>query len=234
MRTDQTLWILEDNPEEVFVYREILGLRYSLRIFSNLKELEQALTSDQPAPKPALLIADLRLPDGDFLTFLGQTEAADSIPSFLMVSSNDDLDVLRACFEGGALDYLTKPFTENELLVKIERFLKLGSPTLEVRTVNRESLNIKVGADSRLTLTPKEYHILKLLHGSQRGVTRKEIQSQIWRDVAVSSKTFDVHLFYLRRKLTPFNIQISFRQPDLYVLSCNGMDLAMGGNPSLN
>src|SRR5262245_36436441 len=117
-----SIWILEDEKGARFVYERVLSYQYSLEFFSGMQELREALRSS--GDRPALLIADLWVDDGCFTDFLSADGCVPlrGIP-WVVVSSVDDIDVLRFCFSSGATDYLVKPFKKSELLVKIERIL---------------------------------------------------------------------------------------------------------------
>ena len=68
-------------------------------------------------------------------------------------------------------------------------------------------------------LTATEYSIFKLIHADpQRSVTRATLVSAIWGDAARHTKTLDVHLANLRKKIVPLGLDVRFRQPDRYVL----------------
>ncbi len=119
------IWVIEDDHSSQFVYEEILGHEHQLLFFEDLASFCAAL--DSGSERPVLILADLRLRDGTFLSFLdqdGSQEKVRGIPIFV-VSSMDDAEVLRTCFKRGTVDYLTKPFSRAELLVKVEKHLAL-------------------------------------------------------------------------------------------------------------
>ena len=92
------LWILEDDPDCKFVYENIFSFHYELRFFENLSEIKGALRGN--ADKPDLLIADLRLPDGMFSDLIMDSTLV-SNQSFVVISSLEDIDILRFCFDRG-------------------------------------------------------------------------------------------------------------------------------------
>ncbi|MGE0616972.1 MAG: response regulator transcription factor [Bacteriovoracia bacterium] len=225
------IWIVEDDTDALFVYREILGSKYEIRIFKCLREFSEnfkALKANA-AETPHLLIADLTLPDGHFFEFLSQQEALlpNSIP-FLVVSSCDNIEILQTCFKEGAIDYLTKPFTRSELIVKIERFFLTPATrgNLDSKfTFDPTALALKKGDDVLAQLTARELQIFSLLHRARgRIVRRKEMQDEVWKNVTVSAKTLDVHLYNLRKKLSQLDVEIQFQSPDGYTLSGEGMN----------
>lgn len=123
MKNTKSIWIVEDDAGSQFVYNEILGFRYRLQMFNNLQKFRDAWNNGER--KPDLMIVDLHLPDESFLSFLqseGAKEMKRSTP-FIVVSSLDDLDALRICYEEGAVEFISKPFAKSELVVKVERSL---------------------------------------------------------------------------------------------------------------
>ncbi|MCM2324195.1 MAG: response regulator transcription factor [Oligoflexia bacterium] len=223
MKSERTIWILEDETGARFVFEEVLGLRYQLQFFSSLRGFLQALNEQEL--RPDLVIADLRLAEENFLDFISEEKNVSLIRApFIIVSSVDDLDILRACFEDGALDYLTKPFTKNELVVKVERILKVRPPHTSQGSdwgviLDASKLTVKRDNSVSVQLTAKELRIFSLLHSARgESVSRKQLLSEVWSGVTVTAKTLDVHLFHLRKKLAKLDIEIRFVAPDGYAL----------------
>ncbi len=217
LTSDRLLWILEDDADSRFILEESLGIRYQVRLFSSLAELDTALTAEDE--RPSLLIADLRLPDGTFVEFCARKKQQGAqLPPFVVVSSMDDLDFLRECYRQGALDYLSKPFSKNELIAKIERWLPVSKVTPDPAAgvlqggIVLHSLRLRVeDAQGRSQqLTSKEYQILTILHQSAGFVSRDLLQRRIWGDVSVAAKTLDVHIFNLRKKLAALNLRVNY------------------------
>lgn len=236
MKTPEPIWILEDDPGAQFVYEDVLGDRYSLRILSSLEELGRALSSPDgnSAPAPALMIADLKLPDGNFLHFVMQSSGMRALSApFIVVSSMDDLDVLKSCFEEGALDYLTKPFTKNELVVKVDRILArrgvtppTPAPSAGEIELDPIQLRVRRGPQHFAQLTAKELQIFAVLH-RMRGqqIPRSRIQAEVWGETVVTPKTLDVHLFNLRKKVAKLGLEILFTPPDGFALRTIGVEV---------
>ena len=113
----------------------------------------------------------------------------------------------------GADDYITKPFNPLEVTARVRsqlrRFLKLGggreiSPTLSIRGLEINDLSKEVFLDGEpISLTPKEYDILKLLMASpDRVFSPKEIYNTIWKEVPFGTdNTVAVHIRHLREKI---------------------------------
>jgi DNA-binding response OmpR family regulator len=225
IRKPQRIWIIEDDPGSRFVLSEMFDVRYELRIHPDLMAFHASwneLAADPSLPAPDLLLADLRLPDGNFLDLLEspQGRALTARVRTLVVSSLDDVDVLRRCFELGARDYLTKPFGKAELMVKVERLLEevipaSGSPV----ELDPMTLAVKSADGRRVIMTPKEYQILSAIcDAGSEGISRKEILDRIWNSVNVNPNTFDVHLTHLRKKLLSIGVQIQHVASERYAI----------------
>ncbi len=208
------LWILEDDPHARFVYEEALSSVYSLRFFAQLSELPG--TAEPGIPRG--MIADLRLPDGEFLEWVrGQASRTlwiGQIP-FLVSSSLEDLAALRDSYAVGARDYLVKPFRKSELLVKLERMLAGSQKELHLVT---EALQLARGDQRSETLTSKEFQILSALLKRPIGETvpRAFVLEAVWGATKVSHQAFDVHLSHLRRKIACLSVEIEFVAPQAY------------------
>ncbi len=198
--SEKEIWILEDDKGCQFVYEQTLDHRYKTRYFSKIADFQKAL--EESKEDPALLIADLMLDDGNFMTYLntGKDPRLMTIP-FIIVSSIDDIDALRYCFMEGAIDYLTKPFKKNELIVKIENIFSGAKRTVATSLSNSQKSVLLDGKEIG-NLTSKQKQLLGLfLDHPDRVVTRDDILDNVWGDTNVHPKTVDVHLYNLRRKL---------------------------------
>jgi len=217
------IWILEDDVASHFVYEEIFNLRYSITFFENTKDFKTALESK--ASKPDLVIADLKLPGKSFLDFLASadTETVFSFP-FMIVSSVDDIDILRTCFEEGALDFISKPFGKSELIYKVEQIFNKNNNTKNIQNdsnliIDPTTMKVTRGDNLFALLTAKELQILSaFIQSPTKEITRKKLVASVWGIVHVGSKTLDVHLFNLRKKLININTEIKFIQPDIFRL----------------
>jgi len=214
----QKIWVLEDDPSAQFVYKEILSSEYELVVFSNMPEFLAKFT-DTNADRPALLIADLKIADADFSEFLKQYGKRLDQP-FLVVSSVDEAHVVNDCFEGGCLDFISKPFGKGELLAKISRILAQGTlvPARDIK-MDPRTMTIQSGGQESPHLTSKEFQIVAhLIDDANATLPRQVIIDRVWFNLRVSPKTFDVHLVNLRRKLNTIGLDIRYVPPGLYQL----------------
>lgn len=196
---DKGIWVLEDDKDCQFVYEQTLNHRYKTKYFSSIADFANAM--DNEVEKPSMIVADLMLDDGNFLNYLTNSDESVvlNIP-FIIVSSIDDIDALRFCFKEGALDYLTKPFKKNELIVKVENIL---SGTQRQRfEIEGASKSVLIDGNEVKNLTSKQKQLLHLfMDAPGRCISRNDILEKVWESTNVHPKTVDVHLYNLRRKL---------------------------------
>ena len=160
-----------------------------------------------------LVILDLNLPDIDGLALCRELRRADEtrrIPIIMLTARVEERDKLLG-FEIGADDYITKPFSMRELLARVHAHLRrvASFETSEEETFDDGDLHIdRARFEARLRgervhLTKKEFDLLWLLIRNRgRVVTRDAILARLWDyDADVETRTVDVHIRSLRRKL---------------------------------
>jgi len=153
-----------------------------------------------------LVLLDLGLPDLDGLDVCRRLRAAGStVPILVLTGRAEEVDTVRG-LDAGADDYVAKPFRVEELRARVRAILRRhGDPgALEVNgvRVDRAARRAWCGPDE-LDLTPKEFALLDALV-SRAGtvVTRSDLMRDVWRATWVgSTKTLDMHVSWLRRKL---------------------------------
>ena len=165
----------------------------------------RAAVSPEP---PDLVVLDLGLPDLDGAELLRMLRAVSSVPVIVATARDDDVSVVRA-LDAGADDYLTKPFSADQLDARIRAVLRRsaesGAPTevcVGELVLNSASRTVEL-AGRPLELTPREFDLLAYLM-ARAGVvvTKRELLTEVWRmPYGGADKTVDVHLSWLRRKL---------------------------------
>ena len=162
---------------------------------------------------PDLVLLDLGLPDGDgedVCALLAREHPR--VPVIVLTARGEEADVVLG-LEMGAVDYVVKPFRLAELLARIGSHLRFveaadrpsGGGALTVVgdvTVDRASRRVLV-ADRELSLRPKEFDVLeRLARDAGRVVTREQLIDDVWdENWWGSTKTLDVHIHMVRRKL---------------------------------
>jgi two-component system, OmpR family, KDP operon response regulator KdpE len=159
--------------------------------------------------KPALIILDLNLPDGDGRDFIAHVRVNSDIP-ILVLSARQSEQEKVDCFDLGADDYLAKPFGVNELLARVKVSLKRTTmmllrddiyklDDLEIDTVNSSILLNK----KAMHLTPIEFKLLFILVKKPGKVfTHRQLLSEVWGAEYVDDTHYlRIHMGRLRARL---------------------------------
>ncbi|HVK23073.1 MAG TPA: response regulator transcription factor [Actinokineospora sp.] len=154
---------------------------------------------------PDLLVLDLGLPGIDGLDVCRRLRAAGrSIPVLMLTARADEVDFVVG-LDAGADDYVAKPFRLAELLARIRALLRRQAPgAIDVNGVRMDLAARVVTVDgAEVTLANKEFELLRvLIQRAGKVVTREEILGEVWSDPDLkTSKTLDMHMSWLRRKL---------------------------------
>ena len=166
---------------------------------------------------PDLILLDLMLPDGSGLDFCKRIKSKDkfnNIPIIILTAKDDEVDKVVG-FELGADDYVTKPFSVRELILRIKAILKRKTITSHSENVDsnesKEFGKLKIDADSHevfidnneIILTALEFKLLKhLVDRRGRVQTRDQLLSDVWGYSAqITTRTVDTHVKRLREKL---------------------------------
>ncbi len=161
------------------------------------------------APPHDLVLLDLGLPDGHGFEVCRQMRARSAVPIIILTARDDPIDKV-AGLEMGADDYVLKPFGFRELVARIRAVsrrtgnVQAAAPTQLIGPLEIDRRSHRVHVDGKeVTLTPKEFELLSLLTTDPGAmVTRREILSEVWdAHWYGTSKTVDVHIASLRRKL---------------------------------
>ena len=208
------IYIVED--DESIREIETIALKnsnYIVSAFENAKEFYKKL--DELVPD--LILLDVMIPDEsgyDIVRKLRKRPATQDIPIIMVTAKTTEMDMIKG-LDGGADDYIKKPFSIMELITRVKallrrtakeepKLLKLDDLVIDherhVVTVNNEPVD----------LTYKEYELLRLLMGSQGIVmTREVIMRSVWdTDFEGETRTVDMHIKTLRHKLGDYGSRI--------------------------
>jgi len=153
-----------------------------------------------------LILLDLGLPDVDGLDVCRRLRAAGSdVPILVLTGRAEEIDTVLG-LDAGADDYVAKPFRLAELLARVRAMLRRRADDRpsEVNGVRVDEAARRAWlGDRELELTPKEFDLLALLlRRAGSVVTRERIMEQVWDEHWFgSTKTLDMHVSWLRRKL---------------------------------
>ena len=163
------------------------------------------LTRDR---QPELIVLDRMLPGLDGLEVLRRLRAAGDATPVLMLTARDSVDDRVAGLEGGADDYLVKPFAFRELLARIHALLRRGhGETHEVLRFADVTLDtgtrLAQRAGETIELSTTEYELLAyFMRHPNQVLTRPQLMERVWGyDFAGESNVLEVYVGYLRRKL---------------------------------
>ena len=163
------------------------------------------------AARPDLVLLDVMLPDGDGREILREIRDTSRTPVVMLTARGEELERVLG-LELGADDYVTKPFSSAELAARVRAVLRRADApasdgegaVLETGPVRMELERHEASLDGEpLELTVKEYELLRmLLENAGRVVTREQLIREVWDTSWFgSTKTLDVHVSALRRKL---------------------------------
>lgn len=203
--------IVEDNEDLAF------GLRTALEFEGY--EVEVAPDGETGVDRatdwrPELLVLDLMLPGIDGYEVVRRLRRGGlHVPILILTARGEESDVVMG-FDYGADDYVTKPFSTVELLARVRALLRRAASGVPGRQpAAKESFgNVEVDPATRtvqangevVELTPKEFDLLLALLRRRGAIaTRAELLREVWHyeNVDVMTRTVDIHVAELRRKL---------------------------------
>jgi two-component system KDP operon response regulator KdpE len=159
---------------------------------------------------PDIVLLDLMLPDMDGLEIARRIRAQSNVPIIVLSARGDDEQKVHA-LDAGCDDYITKPFSTDEMLARIRVALRHAAGTGMVPVVEIEDLRIDLDrrqvarAGREVHLTPTEYDVLKfLVQHAGKLVTHRMLLQEVWGPEHIEETQY-LHVFMsqLRRKLEP-------------------------------
>ena len=202
--------IIEDEPDirknlEYNLSRE----GYSVLTAASIAEAEQLIYSNNLS----LVLLDLMLPDGSGLELCKKMKSdpdVQNLPIIILTAKDDEVDKVVG-FEIGADDYVTKPFSVRELILRIKAVLKRAENKKDIVEIDRQFGDLKIDIDSHevyvdgelVNLTALEFKLLiQLVDRRGRVQSREQLLADVWGYSAeVTTRTVDTHIKRLREKL---------------------------------
>ncbi len=164
-----------------------------------------------------LIIMDVMMPDLDGFSACREIRKASAVPILMLSARGEEYDKLHG-FELGIDDYVVKPFSPKELMMRVGAILKRSGAKSESREVV-DIGDLRVDFTARrvtlegkpLDLSPKEYDLLfYLVRNRGIALTREKLLSEIWGyDFFGDDRTLDTHIKLLRRQLGPYADRIT-------------------------
>ncbi len=206
--TDDALRILAVDDEESITDLLGMALRYEGFDVQVAHTGRQALraTTDR---RPHLLILDVMLPDLDGFEIAKRLASrGDKVPILFLTARDTTEDKVRGLTLGGD-DYLTKPFSLEELVARVRAILRRAGDLEETTHLSFEDLEMNDEAHevrrhgTRVELTATEYKLLRyLLMNAGRVVSKAQILDHVWNyDFGGDGNVVETYISYLRRKL---------------------------------
>jgi DNA-binding response OmpR family regulator len=168
-----------------------------------------------------LILLDVMLPTLDGFSICKEVRAKKPAQAIIMLTAKGSEDDVVTGFRAGADDYVAKPFSLRELMVRVEAVLRragkpLGDERIEHHGIVFDGRNLQaVRGDQVQELTRREMDIVIYLFRNQdRIISKKELLTEVWHyaDAQIETRTVDIHLLKLRRKLTALNPDVGFIQ----------------------
>ena len=164
---------------------------------------------------PDLIILDWMLPKLSGIELcrkVRSTKKVKNIPIIMLTARGEEEDRLKG-LEMGADDYLTKPFSINELLARAKAVLKRIRPIFAEEEVIFEDIKINIGThkvfrnSKEIKLGPTEFNLLRFfMENISRVFSRQQLLNHVWKhDALVEPRTVDVHVRRLRKSLNAGN-----------------------------
>ena len=207
MSTRQRVLVCDDEPQILRALRVILrDAGFEVDPASTATE---ALDHAAVRPPHAAII-DLVLPDGDGIEVCRQLREWTAMPIIVLSAVGEEEQKVRA-LEGGADDYVTKPFGARELVARLQAALRRAAPTPDEPVLSADGLEIDVAAHQvrrdgeEVRLTPIEFELLSTLARNRgRLMTHRALLTEVWGPAyADDTATLRTHIANLRRKIEP-------------------------------
>ena len=202
---DATILVIEDDPD-------IRGLVVALVERAGMRAREAAdgrvgVRAFFEA-RPDLVVLDIGLPGLDGWAVLGRIRDLSDVPVLLLTAEGEQVQKVRG-LEGGADDYVTKPFGREELVARINALLRRRSSrggeeeTLDDGVVTVDGAGRRAAVKGKeLALTPTEFRLLAaLMRNRNQVVSQLQLLEEVWGNTEADPKQVRLYVSYLRRKL---------------------------------
>lgn len=166
-----------------------------------------------------IIILDIMLPGLDGISILKTIrENHNNVPVILLTAKDDVTDKI-AGLDSGADDYLTKPFSTDELLARVRALtrrkgdMKEDSVTFGNLTLNKKNCELQAANGDAIKLSLKEYQILDLLfENPHQIITKEQLIDKIWGgDSNAEYNNVEVYISFIRKKIENLKVDIRIR-----------------------
>jgi two-component system, OmpR family, KDP operon response regulator KdpE len=205
----QNILVVDDEAQITRVLKTTLSTRgYGIRTAADGEQAMQTLK----AWAPDLIITDLRMPNVDGLELCRRVRKESRIPIIVLSVKGEEAIKVEA-LDAGAEDYITKPFSINELLARVRATLRRAAlpEKPEEALIDIGDFHIDVSGrkvevkDQEVHLTPKEFDLLVYLaRHPEKVITHRALLAAVWGPNSVEQPEYlRVFIGHLRKKLEP-------------------------------
>lgn len=211
MSEEITVLVVEDET----AIREMLGFTLQRAGFKVIEAGDTRDASDRLSEsRPNLILLDWMLPGisgVEFAKRLRRDDATRELPIIMLTARGEEESKLRG-FEAGIDDYITKPFSTQELVARIRAVLRRSAgqesvEQIEIAGLSLDTASHRVSANGEsISLGPTEFRLLHFfMTHAERVYSRDQLLDQVWgNQVYIEDRTVDVHIRRLRKALEPY------------------------------
>jgi DNA-binding response OmpR family regulator len=200
--------VVDDEPHVVHLLRANLAIEgYEVLVAEDGRQALEILKNQTPD----LMILDLMLPGLDGYEVAQRAREFSPVPIIMLTARTSEIDIIRG-FDAGADDYLTKPFSVNELMVRVRAVLRRAKYPEELTSrppfkagglhIDFSQHLVKIG-EKEIALTPLEYRLLAFLAANAgRVVLHQDLLRNVWGpEYREETEYLRVYVRYLRQKI---------------------------------
>lgn len=166
-----------------------------------------------------VIVLDIMLPEIDGITILKTLRAEHNNVPVILLTAKDEISDKITGLDAGADDYLTKPFSTDELLARVRALsrrkgeVKEDSMTFGDLTLSKKNCELQTAGGDAIKLSLKEYQILDLLfENPHQVITKEQLIEKIWGgDSNAEYNNVEVYISFIRRKMDNLKVHVRIR-----------------------
>jgi DNA-binding response OmpR family regulator len=215
-QTKARILVVEDDPALLTGLMDVLVFNgYDVK---GVADGEQGLNAGKEEYYDLLLL-DVMLPTMDGFTICKHIRKKKPNQAIIMITAKGSEDDIVTGFKAGADDYIPKPFSLREVMVRIEAVLRrtgkdTGNQEIYFRDIFFDGNNLRAEYRGRtINLTRREMDIIAyLIRHQDRIISKKELLIEVWHyaDANIETRTVDIHILKLRKKMTDLIAETPF------------------------
>jgi len=203
--------LVEDDQGLRETLRDVMRVEgHDVSVAASLADARAQIAHANPSQRFELIVLDLGLPDGHGQQFLTEVRAQSLCPILVISAQHDDRQKI-ALLDGGADDYLVKPFSAGELLARIRVAMRHRGISMHAATTRYHGHGVDVDLNRRwvrrdgepVHLTPTEFNLLaRLVRNGGQVVTHRQLLADVWGPEHITDTHYlRLYMAQLRAKL---------------------------------